>query len=340
MTDITEMLQERIRKPGLDIDELEEQENSAQDREWVFVDAAQISQSATPQPLESGGDPSGKPEMKTEADQRTASDTDKTQPDVIQNVKAEDRDEEQFEEMRFSESATPSLMDSGVDPSKVQSPKETMKIEDETYINSAGTGATQQEQSMSQRSDFSPFDDIPYPGNTPPPQYDQVLPENLITLDDDPQTKPPDAPKPEPKPDNEVLLRYNFKITFELGDDQFRQVREKLMEEIFDSDIWQTWEYISEEDRAFQFVAFRCDLLFRDYRQGHCLNNESFRDPKTMVNFDSYLEQLIESCCRQWSAVEDGDRKSEDARKVLGSEVLTQEMAEDICRNFKLVEQI
>lgn len=340
MTDITEMLQERIRNPGLDIEELEEQENSAHEMEWVVVDAPQMSHCATPQLLDIGGDPSGKPETKTEACQRTASDTDEPQPDVIQTVKAEEQDEEQFEEMGFSESATLSLMDSSGDPSETQSPEETTKMEDETYTNPADTGATQHQQSMSQRSDFSPFDDIPYPGNTPPPQYDQVLPENLITLDDDPQTNPLDAPQPEPKPDNEVLLRYNFKTTFDLRDDQFLQVREKLTEEIFDNDIWQTWDYISEEDRALQLAAFRCDLLFRDYRQGHCLNNESFRDPEKLVNFDSYLEQLLESCCRLWSAVEDGGKESEDARKVLGSEVLTQELAEDICRNFKLVEQI
>ena len=108
------------------------------------------------------------------------------------------------------------------------------------------------------------------------------------------------------------------------------------MEEVLNGDIWQTWRFISEEDRGNQIEVFRSNMLFRDYRSGHCLNDEKFRMEDKMVVFDSYTEQLIELCCKQWT----GEEAEEPGQEVFGKEVLTQEMAEDICRNYRLIDQV
>jgi len=337
MPDITEVLQERIRSLSLDIAKLEELENSPQDPEWVVVDTSQMSQSATPHPPDIGDEHVGEPDPGAETNHSTAMANHKFQSDATLNRATNERDVDENTEMGLSESATPRLTEP---PREINSAKETTTIKSETYINRMDDG-TIQEENMSQTSDIPPYKDAPPSrGDTPPPQYDEISSEQLpIIKVERPTTPAPEAPKPEPQRNDDVFLRYEFKKSFKLNDDQYLQVKEKLIQEIFNSDIWQTWEFISEEDRALQVAALRCDVLFRDYKLGHCLNNEIFRVAEKMVTFDSYVEQLVDLCCRQWCAVEDGDEE-ERGKQVVRSEVLPQDIAEDICRNFSLIGQI
>jgi len=152
-----------------------------------------------------------------------------------------------------------------------------------------------------------------------------------------------DTPKQTHKPRDDVLIKYHFMATFRLLHEQYQEIKAKLVEQIFTDDIWQTWEYISEEDRADQITVLRSDVLFRDYREGHCLNQDKFREEKNLVVFDSYLEQLVDLCCQQWTRDQESGNDSEVTPREMvprKPEVLRQDVAEDICRNFMLVEPV
>ena len=346
MLNIKTALQERIR--GLsEVADLEQLERAAQhdedkaDKEWVVVRRAHwMSQPATPHSdlPQTGGDP----DRDDETEESLSVNSSTHSFDVIEG--SGDKEQEGNPVGGPQQPSTPHVDDFRSEDKRRKSTEESRQIKEEIYLNLSDEPiANEQEENIFQPDPF--LDHMEGYGTDQQIKWQHEMetsqPSSVI-VDGPHSDSDPDAPDQDAKPRDDVPIKVHFMTTFVLLEGQYQQIRAKLVEEIFTGDIWQTWQHISEEDRADQILRFRLDVLFRDYREGHCLNQDKFRDEDQMVVFDSYLEQLIDFCCEQW-----GREESRIDFEVAGMElvprkpeVLRQEVAEDICRNFMLVEPV
>jgi len=350
MLNIKKALQERIR--GLseeiaDIEQLERaaqhDENTASDREWVVVRRAHwMSQPATPHsdiPQSGGEEPNRDEETETSLSANSSTDS----FDVVEG--SGEKEQEGNLDGGLPQPGTPHVDDFFSEDNRRKSrSEESRQIKEEIYLNLPDeTVANEREENMSHPDPF--LDHIEAYGTDQHLKWQREMEtsqSSSATVDEPHSDSDADTPDQDAKPRDDVPIKVHFMATFVLLEGQYQQIRAKLVEEIFTGDIWQTWQHISEEDRADQILRFRLDVLFRDYREGHCLNQDKFRDEDQMVVFDSYLEQLIDFCCEQWGR-EESRMDSEVAGMELvprKPEVLRQEVAEDIVRNFMLVEPV
>jgi hypothetical protein len=354
MLNIKKALQERIRGLSEEMADLEletaaqHDEDKASDKEWVVVRRARwMTQPATPhsdQP-QSGRDELEDPNRSDEETEASRSVNSSTHSfDVVEAPG--DKEQEGTLDRGPQHPGTPHVDDFRSEDKRLKSTEESRQIKEEIYLNLSDDSAVANEQeNMSQPDPF--LDHIEGYGTDQQIKREHEMEtsqSSSIAVDEPHSDSDPDVPDQleDAKPRDDVPIKVHFMATFTLLEGQYQQIRAKLVEEIFTGDIWQTWQHISEEDRADQILRFRLDLLFRDYREGHCLNQDKFRDEDQMVVFDSYLEQLIDFCCEQW-----GREESRIDSEVAGMElvprkpeVLRQEVAEDICRNFMLVEPV
>jgi hypothetical protein len=349
MLNIKNALQERIRGLSEEIADLDleraaqHDEDKTSDKEWVVVRRARwMSQPATPhsdQP-QSGRDELEDPNRSDEETETSRSVNSSTHSfDVIEGFG--DKEQERNPDGVPQQPGTPHADDFHSEDKRRKSTEESTQIKEEINLNLSDEAVENE-----QEENMSPFlDRIKGYGigqHIKRQREMEAAWSSSATVDEPHSDSAPDEPDQEAKPRDDVPIKVHFMATFVLLEGQYQQIRAKLVEEIFTGDIWQTWQHISEEDRADQILRFRLDVLFRDYREGHCLNQDKFRDENQMVVFDSYLEQLIDFCCEQW-----GREESRIDSEVAGMElvprkpeVLRQDVAEDICRNFMLVEPV
>jgi hypothetical protein len=351
MLNITKALQERIRNLSTDMADVKQLERAAQyeeDDEWVIVEHVQMTHPTIPHnhhlPTGEGIELDGEQDEETEPTQWTNSSVQAFQPeDLVQNSRAAGPSG------NWGGGKEPATLNMEIFPSdynRGKSTEERRPSEDEISSIFVTAGANElEDENIFQHDESRPDRIESYDvGQQMKRGCDELEPaQRLNAAADELRQIDLDTPKQVTKPRDDVLIKYHFMAIFRLLHEQYQEIKSKLVDEIFTNDIWQTWEYISEEDRAAQIAAFRSDVLFRDYREGHCLNQDKFRDEKNLVVFDSYLEQLVDLCCQQWSRDEPSGSDSEVTPMEVvprKPEVLRQEVAEDICRNFMLVEPV